>query len=337
MRLCLVEAILNDTLMKAKSAQSNALIKSYIARAKLFYSVLQEKNLDKLFARVEDCASKRVSWDLSNIGISEKAFSIIKRMSLNPALIFCHPEILTECPDIIEYYRNISALSQKGMGQILSGKLSKSKKTDSLRYQVIAKTLNTIISGIIEDVEGFSISLAREALVAEMGAEIQGTWVNIIGQGAARNVEALILDYAQRKGFINTIEKKDIKVKGKSKKQTHISLKNGWLIVFSSEPDVSIINKQDKLSVAVEIKGSLDKAGAQTRLGEAKKSFAKAKAQNARCTTIYLASCFTDAVYDQLKTDREIDIHFNLVDILADAKAKQHFLKELFHYRIRIE
>ena len=33
----------------------------------------------------------------------------------------------------------------------------------------------------------------------------------------------------------------------------------------------------------------MDKAGARTRLGEAKKSFAKAKAENAHCSTIYLA------------------------------------------------
>lgn len=55
----------------------------------------------------------------------------------------------------------------------------------------------------------------------------------------------------------------------------------------------------------------MDKAGAQTRLGEAKKSFAKAKAENAHCNTIYLASCFTDAVLSQLKTEREVDLHFS--------------------------
>jgi hypothetical protein len=81
----------------------------------------------------------------------------------------------------------------------------------------------------------------------------------------------------------------------------------------------------------------MDKAGAQTRLGEAKKSFAKAKAENAHCSTIYLASCFTDAVLSQLKTEREVDLHFNLIEILADEAKKIRFLKELFHYQIRIE
>ncbi len=91
------------------------------------------------------------------------------------------------------------------------------------------------------------------------------------------------------------------------------------------------------LQVAIEIKGSMDKAGAQTRLGEAKKSFAKAKAENAHCSTIYLASCYTEAVLSQLKTEREVDLHFNLIEILADESKKIPFLKELFHYQIRIE
>ncbi len=74
----------------------------------------------------------------------------------------------------------------------------------------------------------------------------------------------------------------------------------------------------EKLQAAIEIKESMDKAGAQTRLGEAKRSFAKAKAENAHCSTIYLASCFTDAVLSQLKIEWEVDLRFNLIEIVAD-------------------
>ena len=316
--------------METDKALSDALIKSYIARAKLFYSVLQEKNVDRLFSLIDDCASKVISWDLPLVGISKKALSIIQKMAINPALVFCHPKILMECPETIDYYRNLAALSRKGLSQILSGRIRKSSES-------VAKTLNEIISGIIVDTEGFSLSLAREALIAEIGTEIQGTWVNIIGKGAARAVEGIIHDYASGKGYIKTLEKIAVRIEEKSRKQTHIVLKNGWRIIFASEPDVSIRSPQGKLSVAIEIKGSMDKAGAQTRLGEAKKSFSKAKTENAHCLTIYLASCFTEAVYFQLKTDRDVDMHFNLIDILADEQKKQNFLRELFHYRIRIE
>ncbi len=324
--------------MKKEDTLSDALIKSYIARAKLFYSVLKKKNLTKLFSRVEECAANEVSWGSPQLGISREAFSIVQRISINPALVFCHPLILAACPEIIEYYRNIAALSQKGLSQILSGKLPRSSKVNNeTRLQVISKILNQLISSIIIDTEGFSLSSAREALIAEVGTEIQGTWVNIIGKGAAKAVEGIIYDYAREKGFFESLEKKAAIIKGKSHKQTHIMLKNRWRIIFSHEPDVSIRDAKDKLIAAIEIKGSMDKAGAQTRLGEAKKSFAKAKSENAHCVTIYLASCFTEAVYAQLKTDREIDMHFNLVDILAAEKKKQRFLNELFHYLIRIQ
>ncbi len=324
--------------MKRKDTLSDALIKSYIARAKLFYSILEKKNLTKIFSRVEECASNKVSWASPHLGISREALSIVQRISVNPALVFCHPTILAACPEIIEYYRNLAALSQKGLSQILSGKLPRlSKENHETRLQLISKILNQLISSIVIDTDGFSLSLAREALIAEVGTEIQGTWVNVIGKGAAKAVEGIIYDYAHEKGFFESLEKKAVKIKGKSQKQTHIILKNLWRIIFSHEPDVSIRDAKDKLIAAIEIKGSMDKAGAQTRLGEAKKSFAKAKSENAHCLTIYLASCFTEAVYAQLKTDREIDVHFNLVDILADEKKKLSFLKELFHYRIRIQ
>jgi hypothetical protein len=202
---------------------------------------------------------------------------------------------------------------------------------------LIAETLNRIISSVITDIEGFSLELARDALVAEIGSEIQGTWVNIIGQGAAKAVEEIVKEYALEKEFISSTEKKDVTVRGKRQKQIHLVLNNEWRIIFSSEPDIAVRDSKDKLKVAIEIKGSMDKAGAQTRLGEAKKSFAKAKSKNAHCLTIYLASCFTDAVLSQLKTDREIDMYFNLIDILLDEKKKQKFLEELFHYQIRIE
>ena len=112
-----------------------------------------------------------------------------------------------------------------------------------------------------------------------------------------------------------------------------VSIKN--IIRAGSEKGLAFLGAP--MSISNSSKYFMDKAGAQTRLGEAKKSFAKAKAENAHCSTIYLASCFTDAVLAQLKTEREVDLHFNLIEILADETKKIRFLEELFHYQIRIE
>jgi hypothetical protein len=323
---------------KTEHNLNDALIKSYVARAKLFYSILKNKDIENLFSDVKRCTKKNLTWDIKELNISKESFAVINNARIPLYMIFCHPEILNECPELVEYYRSLAAVSQKGLGQILSGKLEKiSKKDVKERFQLIAKILNRIISAVILGTEGFSFSLAKEALIAEIGSEIQGTWVNIIGQGAAKAVEQIICEYAQEKGYILSTEKKDIIIGGKRQKQIHHVLNNNWRIIFSSEPDIAIRDNKGRLRVAIEIKGSMDKAGAQTRLGEAKKSFVKAKAENAHCLTIYLASCFTEAVLAQLKTDREIDAYFNLLDILADERKKQEFLKELFHYQIRIE
>lgn len=330
---------MKDDKKKADETFREALTKSYIARTKLFYSSIKEKNIADLASRVKNLETKDIAWNLSGLGINEKAFNLIKKTSINPLHVFCHPEVLLAKPDLAEYYRNLAAVSKKGLSQILSGRLPRmGKERNNERYRIIAETLNKFISIVVEKIaNGFSLSLAQEIILAEIGTEIQGTWVNKIGQGAARAVENIIQNYANNKGFISATEKKDVVIKNKKRKQTHLILKNNWRIIFSNEPDIAIRNSRDKLHVAIEIKGSMDKAGAQTRLGEAKKSFAKAKGENAHCLTIYLASCFTDAVMEQLKTEREIDKHFNLVDILYDEEKKQEFLEELFHYQIRIE
>lgn len=80
----------------------------------------------------------------------------------------------------------------------------------------------------------------------------------------------------------------------------------------------------------------MDKAGAQTRYGEAKKSFGKALIENPRCETIYLASCFTKSLLDQVKQDGQVRKIFNLIDIMQDEKKKYEFLEELFKYQIRL-
>jgi len=90
------------------------------------------------------------------------------------------------------------------------------------------------------------------------------------------------------------------------------------------------------LRVAIEIKGSMDKAGAQTRYGEAKKSFGKALKESAQCETIYLGSCFTDAVMEQVRADAQVRKWFNLVDIFADDELRGEFLDEIFKHQIRI-
>jgi len=240
--------------------------------------------------------------------------------------VFAHPGVIRERPRLIDYYRNLSALSKKGLSQLLSGlDYEKGEKNRTSCF-----VINTIISDAVMAMKGFRLELARSLIFAEMGTEIQGAWVNVIGKGAARNVEGIILQYLEENGFLSE-QLEDHPDKKK------FLLKNGWEMVFGSEPDISIRDKKGVLRVAIEIKGSMDKAGAQTRYGEAKKSFSKALAENIRCETIYLASCYTESVLEQIDTDGQVRRKFNLVDILDDPQERKKFLEEIFKYIVRLE
>jgi len=195
----------------------------------------------------------------------------------------------------------------------------KSQEIPADSARKLCRTLNAIISGVIDSVKEYTVSLGRKAILAEIGSQLQGSWANLIGKGASREVERLLLDYA--KGSRLLLEQSP----------RGCRLKNGWVLVFGSEPDVAFYDPRGVKQVAIEIKGSLDTAGAQTRYGEAKKSFAKQLGENPRCHTIYLASCFTDAVIDQIKLDGQVRDWFNLTSILYDETERMRFLRRLFH------
>jgi hypothetical protein len=186
---------------------------------------------------------------------------------------------------------------------------------DALRLAVV---FNTIVSAVIEATPAYSVKVSRQAILAEIGTELQGTWANIQGQGAAREVQKMLAEYVVSKGIGRR--------KGKQ-----IELNNGWSIVFGTEPDVAFRDPTGKTRIAIEIKGSLDTAGAQTRYGEAKKTFGKQLEGNPRCHTVYLASCYTDSVIRQIERDGQVRDWFNLTSILYDAAERAMFLRKLFH------
>jgi hypothetical protein len=307
-----------------------ALKKAYLTRAKLFVEEISKRGVQELIDFLSHQDSKGLHWNLDELGITGAAFAKVKRASISPHLFFCHPIILGRKTKLIDYYRNLSAVSNKGLDQMLSGL----KGPERNRERVYL--LNNILSSIVEDMAKFDLALARSVIPAEIGAEIQGTWVNIIGQGAAKQVHDLLMNFAREKNLIESEAKDTVVIRGKKRTRRKIILKNGWSFVFSDEPDVAISDKKGLLRVAIEIKGSMDKAGAQTRYGEAKKSFTKAISENSKCETIYLASCFTEAVREQITRDGQVRKDFNLLDIMKDETKQKELLEEIFVHQVRI-
>ncbi len=317
---------------KPDAALREALKKAYLLRARLFVSGFRERQVDSLIAFLDLQSSSELTWNLEELAIDASAFRKVKNAGFQPHLVFCHPDLLqrTRQLKLLDYYRNLAALSQKGLAQLTEGMKGEQ------RARARAQTINGILSALVNQMTSFDLALARSIIPLEIGAELQGAWVNTIGKGAASQVEKLITDFVTENGLQARTESRKVRVRNKQKTEHAIVLTNDWRIIFADEPDIAIRDPHNVLRVAMEIKGSLDKAGAQTRYGEARKSFGKALAENAQCETIYLGSCFTEAVIQQIRKDREVRKYFNLIDILTDDTKRQAFLTEIFTHQIRI-
>jgi len=300
-----------------------ALTKAYIARAKLFHRGVRASKIDLLTTEIDSVRVSCLDWGIKNLGISETALERVRKAGGSPHQVFAHPDVIKKRPHLIAYYRNVVTISKKGIGQILfstEGYESKRKTKISDGDAVkVCQTLNRILSGVIEELPDYTVELSRQAILAEIGTELQGTWANTIGQGAVRAVKKVLGEYINRENI------------GGEAEGGNFELENGWRIVFGTEPDVAFFDSEGIKQIAIEIKGSLDVAGAQTRYGEAKKSFAKQLSENPRCHTVYLASCYTDAVIEQIKQDGQVREWFNLTSILYDLGERERFLDRIFH------
>jgi hypothetical protein len=300
-----------------------ALRERYLARSGFFWRQVRDARFKEWQLRARDASWENLIWNWDELGITAVARETAKRLKFVPIEIFAHPDVLAASPDLLNYYRLLACLPNKGLAQISSA-VERGNKLE------LCKLLNRILSSLL----GTTAKASREGLFhtifAEAGTEWQGTWVNSIGLRASDAVEQLLADFAAEKNLLDTAATARLIEKFRG-----IALRSGTILRFGSEPDVECRNAAKELICVIEIKGSADKAGAQTRLGETKKSFTKAKLENPRCHTIFLPSILTTAVRNQLKTEREIDQVFNLPEILNDEKKRIEFLSEFFKFRLR--
>jgi len=302
----------------------NELTERYLKRAALFWKFTRDAKLARLQKEARSASWNNLVWNWSDLGISPEAKAAADHLGLVPSEIFANPEVVAKNPNLLKYYRLLACLPAKGLAQI------RKKSTKSSRVQDICILLNQFLSRLVAATGRTSRETLLATMHAEAGSEWQGTWVNNIGKASALELEHIITQFANKKGLV-AVAVGD----APTPEENVIMLKSGTTIVFGSEPDVEFRNRAKELICVIEIKGSADRAGAQTRLGETKKSFTKAKQENPRCHTIFLPSITTKAVKKQLETERDIDQVFDLLDIFRDAKKRSAFLVELFKFRLR--
>lgn len=108
-------------------------------------------------------------------------------------------------------------------------------------------------------------------------------------------------------------------------------LSNQRSVLFSSEPDLSLLGEDGNTMAVIEVKGGSDPAGALERYGAAKKSFEEAFRQNEQVKTILVASCITTEVENRINSDPTIHEYHNLTELMTVDEVKVAFLEHIFN------
>lgn len=286
--------------------------------------------------------TKRAEW-----GIGDDAFDFISGSEMLVLQVFAHPKVLREHPNLIAYYRNLAVLSQKAVSQLARINVKPYEAPRETGRQLVeanamtlARLFNEHITLIINSsVHTFSSSEVSGLILASTGAQIDGSWRNSVGDEAEKVVQRLLVKEALERDILRALLPRSIGAAPirfdpsmieeqltNIRRYKGFMLINGTSFLFSSDPDVSLINQTGNTVAVVEVKGGVDPAGALERYGAAKKSFA----ETPNATTILVASCITPEVEQRIKQDPAISIYYNLMQILGDDAIYQNFADRVF-------
>lgn len=331
---------------------------NYRLRSTFFYRKLKEYSTLALPAIVRDLFSvehlysweERKKWE-----IGEDAYTyILEHPELHLFQVFCHPKLLREYPRLLAYYRNIAALSQKSVGYLVSGitsgRVKKIEADEDNAIQLtadqahaLARLFNEHITLIVDaSIKSLTKEELHGIMLTSTGAQIDGSWRNAIGEEAEKVVQRLLVNEAKERNLLaallprvgSTVEEYDPALLEEQLGNIHryrgILLTNQTSILFSSEPDISLIDANGNTSCVLEVKGGADPAGALERYGAAKKSFESARRESADVSTILVASCITPEVHARINVDPLITSYYNLTELLRDeSSANSDFMSEV--------
>ena len=325
---------------------------SYVLRSTFFYQRLMNDGFFDLFTQIEKLAKLEggtLDWgDKEKWGISADAWEIVNNSDIPPMLVFAHPKVLRLNPSTLKYYRCVAMIPLKGLSAIthLSGvdKIESGKvlpgTLDSKKILTIISVLNEFSSLVVSLSTGLNKNEITGMMYATAGTYIDGSWRNQIGSEGERVIRTIIFkellrnneisSIVQRNDKVLTLEEVDITNAVKDISQVKIiNLINGYSVLFSSEPDVSMLNAKGEVVGIIEIKSGLDPAGALERLGAMFKSFENTLAEYPDATTILVISCITDEVRKRLDASMVIRQRYLTTDITANDSEKRKFVNRL--------
>ena len=306
------------------SAEQAAWSLDQLAKSEFFHQKLHEWGMLEIVYQIEQVKGENLTWDLEELGISQKAWDKIIHRGIKPVVIFAHPQVLTDIGRVIGYYRMLAMVSQKSMNRVgLRGARYEQGGAFSSRQSAwtIAQHLNKITSHLIEadeqiDAREFDLWRGMAA-----GSQAQGSWQNAKGRRIELIVKGLLQRRLREGGWISE----------ETPEELHLHLKDGRLVVFADEPDVGIYSGE-RIVAAVEIKGGIDTAGVLERVGAAIKSLSRVREENPVSVTILVLQgvSVTQQAQDDLKTNQNaVNCWFTVEEVLEDEIKREEFFELL--------
>jgi hypothetical protein len=261
--------------------------------------------------------------------VSEPAWTRVEESGIDPASVFCHPDLLGKGPEVLAYYLHSAALSRKGLARLT--RVFAPRTSGGTRAERQAKVVNRHISSLIE-VDRRFLAAGPALRAMSFGSEVNGSWRNLVGSIGASAVKRLLVAHLAEAGHIASLTSSDGRTLASADDISvvrRVTLANGYVVQFGAEPDIAVRDPEGVLQVAIEVKAGSDDAGALERYGACKKSFDKAFDENRAVHTIYLASAITRGVQRAMERDRLVREVHNLGDVLSDEEPRRAFLERV--------
>ena len=292
-----------------------------LTKSEFFHQKLHEWGMLEVANLLDLIRGEDLVWEVSQLGISEKAWARVIHRGIKPVTIFAHPHALINVPRAVAYYRMLAMVSQKSMARVGQATAGYERARSSLTAENavrLAAHLNRIISNLVEadetvDPREFDLWRGMAA-----GSQAQGSWGNTKGD----RIEVVIRGIVRRR-----IREAGLAV-AQSDDESQIGLRDGRIAVFADEPDFALY-RNDKIEVAVEIKGGIDNAGVLERIGAAIKSLGRAKRENPEALTVLIIQgvSMSPKAYEDLAGNRSaVNRWFLVEDLLDDDEVRAELL-----------
>ena len=235
---------------------------SYFLRSTFTYNRLRSEGYFELFMKISKFArieGEKLNWDdRGKWSISEEAWEILQANKIAPMMVFLHPKVLQLNPSFLKYYRSVALMPQKGLttltgvssvNKIEEGKVEAGRVAQN-HIDKLVKTINETMSLLVTLASDINEKKIEGMMYATAGVKIDGSWRNQIGAEGERVIRKIIFNELFAHDEISSVEnKKDVLTEiaqwdanGDIDDVKKLHLINGYSILFSSEPDVTMYN-----------------------------------------------------------------------------------------------